>query len=220
MSRIALAWSGGKDSMMALCALESAPGTEIRALVTTVTDPYRRISMHGVREALLEAQASALGIPLVKCRLPDSPDNDAYRARFATALAPLADEGVTGVAFGDLFLADVRAFREEQMHALGLEAQFPLWHRPTPSLARTIVDDAYRAVLCCVDAQQLDPAFLGRDYDARLLADLPAGIDPCGENGEFHTFVHDGPRFARPVHFETGQAHVADERFHFLDLIP
>ncbi len=218
MIAAALAWSGGKDSLMALLALESASGIDLRALVTTVTDPQQRISMHGVRETLLEAQADSLGMTLVRCRLPDAPDNEVYRDRFSDALRPLIDRGVTAVAYGDLYLADVRVFREEQMRALGIEARFPLWRKDTPAVAGEFVEGGHRAVLCCIDAQQLDPGFLGREYDAGLLAELPAGVDPCGENGEFHTFVYDGPRFRRPVRFERGRTHVTGGRFHFLDL--
>lgn len=218
MTSVALAWSGGKDSLMALCALEATPGIEVGTLVTTVTEPYRRISMHGVREALLDAQAGVLGLGLAKCRLPASPDNEIYRERFADTLRPLIDGGVTQVAFGDLHLADVRTFREEHMRSLGIEARFPLWHRPTADLAREFIENGYRAVLCCVDARQLDPSLLGRVYDSALLDGLPAGVDPCGENGEFHTFVYAGPRFARAVDFGRGRTHVSDGRFHFLDL--
>ena len=218
MTATALSWSGGKDSLLALLALESAPGIDLCALVTTVTDPQQRISMHGVRESLLEVQAGSLGLPLVRCRLPEAPDNAAYRDRFAGALQPLIDGGVTAVAFGDLYLADVRAFREAQIRALGIQARFPLWHQETRGLARRFVTGGHRAVVCCVDAEQLDPGFLGRDYDAGLLAELPDGVDPCGENGEFHTFAYDGPRFSRPIRFERGGAHVAGGRFHFLDL--
>ncbi|MGH8128184.1 MAG: hypothetical protein ACRETC_07420 [Gammaproteobacteria bacterium] len=218
MKRVALAWSGGKDCLMALLALEATRGVQIEALITTVTDPYGRISMHGVREALLDAQAGALDMTLAKCRMPNAADNDTYRDRFAATLLPLVDRGVTGVAFGDLYLAAVRAFREAQMQALGLETCFPLWHTPTDILGREFITNGYRAVLCCVDNEQLSPVFLGRDYDATLLEELPATVDPCGENGEFHTFVYDGPRFVRRIAFKPGRTHVADERFHFLDL--
>lgn len=217
-SKLALAWSGGKDSFMALKALEARSDVRVVALLTTLTEPYRRISMHGVREALLDAQAAALGLPLAKARMPEKADNDSYRASFAAALAPLVEDGVTGVAFGDLFLADVRAFREAQMEALGLDASFPLWGTPTDALATRFVASGTRAILTCVDAEQLDPAFLGRDYDEKLLAELPPGVDPCGENGEFHTFVYAGPRFTCPVAFRTGRREVRDGRFHFLDL--
>ncbi|MGA7966627.1 MAG: diphthine--ammonia ligase [Gammaproteobacteria bacterium] len=220
MTTVALAWSGGKDSLMALLALESTPGIEVNALVTTVTEPYRRISMHGVREVLLDAQARALGIELAKCRLPDAPDNETYRERFAATLHALIDTGIAGVAFGDLYLADVRAFREDQMQSLGLETRFPLWHKPTAGLAREFIENGYRAMVCCVDSEQLSPAFLGREYDVTLLKELPASVDPCGENGEFHTFVYDGPHFARRIGCDPGRTHIADERFHFLDLKP
>lgn len=220
MTAVALAWSGGKDSLMALLALESTPGIEVTALVTSVTETHQRISMHGVREELLDAQARALGIKLAKCRLPDAPDNEIYRERFAATLHALIDTGIAGVAFGDLYLPDVRAFREAQMQSLGLEARFPLWHKPTAGLAREFIANGYRAVLCCVDSEQLSPTFLGREYDIALLEELPASTDPCGENGEFHTFVYDGPRFALRIACDPGCTHIADERFHFLDLKP
>ncbi len=220
MTVTALAWSGGKDSLMALCALEAADDMQVNALITTVTDPYRRISLHGVREMLLDAQSDALGMTLTKCRLPGAANNDIYRRHFAATLRPLIDAGVTCVTFGDLYLDDIRAFREHQMQALGLEARFPLWHTPTATLARKFITSGYRAVLCCVDARQLSPEFLGREYDAALLDELPANVDPCGENGEFHTFVYTGPRFAERIAFEPGCTHVATERFHFLDLKP
>jgi len=216
----ALAWSGGKDSLMALRALEAAHETRINALITTVTEPYRRISMHGVREVLLDAQSDALGMTLTKCRLPNAADNAIYREHFAATLRPLIDAGVTCIAFGDLYLADVRAFHEHQMQALGLETRFPLWHTPSAALAREFITSGYRAVLCCVDTRQLAPEFLGREYDTVLLDELPANVDPCGENGEFHTFVYAGPRFADRIAFEPGRTHIADERFHFLVLEP
>jgi uncharacterized protein (TIGR00290 family) len=220
MTIAALAWSGGKDSLMALRALEATHETRINTLITTVTEPYRRISMHGVREVLLDAQSDALNMTLAKCRLPSAADNAIYREHFAATLRPLIDAGVTCVAFGDLYLADVRAFREIQIQMLGLETRFPLWHTPTAALAREFIADGYRAMLCCVDARQLSPKFLGREYDAALLEELPANIDPCGENGEFHTFVYAGPRFVDRIAFEPGRIHIADERFHFLDLKP
>ena len=218
MTPVALSWSGGKDSLMALLAIEADPSLEVRALVTTVTDPQARISMHGIREALLDAQAAALELPLVKCRLPTAPDNDTYRERFAAALAPLTNAGVRHMAFGDLSLDDVRAFREAQMRELGITPVFPVWGMPTAELADRLIGGGHRAVLCCIDAEQLDPGLLGRGYDAALLSELPASVDPCGENGEFHTFVHAGPRFAQAVPFSPGRTHVSGGRFHFLDL--
>ena len=203
---------------MALLALEAAADIRISALVTTLTDPQQRISMHGVPEALLDAQATALGLPLVKCRLPPAPDNDSYRARFAEALAPLAAKGTMGVAFGDLFLEDVRKFREQQMKALQLEPLFPIWQTSTAELGNAFIGQGYRAMLCCVDATQLSPEFLGREYDAALLRELPETVDPCGERGEFHTFVHAGPRFNAALPVTRGQTHISGGRFHFLDL--
>ncbi|MGH8162290.1 MAG: hypothetical protein ACRESR_09165 [Gammaproteobacteria bacterium] len=215
---VALAWSGGKDSLMALAALET-DGFKIAALLTTLTDPYQRVSMHGLRESLLDAQAAALALPLAKARMSKNADNASYRASFAAALKPLVENGVTSIAFGDLFLTDVRAFREEQMRAAGLDATFPIWHTPTDTLARRFIASGHRAILVCVDAEQLAPAFLGREYNAKLLSELPPGVDPCGENGEFHTFVYAGPRLAHPVAFRAGRREVRDERFHFLDLV-
>lgn len=218
MKKIALSWSGGKDSLMALLALEARPDIEISGLITTVTDPQQRISMHGIRETLLDAQARSLGLPLTKCRLPPAPDNASYRERFSEALAPLAEAGTMGVAFGDLFLDDVRGFREEQMRTLKLEALFPIWETPTAELAAAFIGQGYRAILCCVDATRLSPEFLGRDYDAALLEELPDTVDPCGERGEFHTFVCSGPRFGAAIPLTRGQTHISDSRFHFLDL--
>lgn len=216
---VALSWSGGKDAFMALTTLEADKSLRLTALLTTLTDPFRRVSMHGLRESLLDAQAAALGLPLVKARMPEKADNESYRECFAAALEPLTAKSTTAVAFGDLFLADVRAFREAQMRALGLEALFPIWQRPTNALARRFIESGHRAILICVDSSQLDPGFLGREYDARFLDDLPSGVDPCGENGEFHTFVYAGPRLAYPIAFHLGRREVRDGRFHFLDLL-
>jgi len=218
MKKIALSWSGGKDSLMALLALEAEADIEICGLVTTVTDPQQRISMHGIRETLLDAQARSLGLPLTKCRLPPAPDNAIYHELFSEALAPLAEAGTVGVAFGDLFLSDVREFREEQMRALRLEALFPIWQTPTAELAGDFIGQGYRAIVCCVDATQLSPEFLGRDYDGALLEEFPEAVDPCGEHGEFHTFVRTGPRFGATIPVTRGQSHISDSRFHFIDL--
>ncbi len=219
MKKVALSWSGGKDSLMALLALEAQPDIEICALVTTVTDPQQRISMHGVREYLLDAQAAALGLPLVKCRLPAAADNNTYRENFAAALKPLIETGMASLAFGDLFLEDVREFREAQMRDLHLEALFPIWDTPTGTLANAFVAQKHKAVLCCIDSTQLSPDFIGHEYDAALLEALPETVDPCGEHGEFHTFVYESPRFSESISFNTGQIHIAAERFHFLDLL-
>jgi uncharacterized protein (TIGR00290 family) len=194
---VALSWSGGKDSALALAALRRA-GTNPTALVTTVTEEYERVSMHGVRRELLAAQARAAGLPLVEIAIPPSCTNEIYEERMANAFASdLAD--VDAVAFGDLFLQDVRSYREERLARVGVTPLFPLWGRDTAELAAAFVVEGFRAIVVCVDPRQLEPRFAGRDFDAALLQELPAGVDPCGENGEFHTFVHAGPVFAAPI---------------------
>jgi uncharacterized protein (TIGR00290 family) len=216
---VVLAWSGGKDSALALRALREA-GTEVACLLTTVTQPYDRVSVHGVRRALLEAQVRSLGLPLATATLPPDCDNAAYEAAFAAALEPWRERGVRTVAFGDLFLEDIRRYREEQLATLGMRATFPLWEEDTGELARDFLALGYRAVLTVVDTEVLDAGFAGRDYDAELLRDLPEGVDPCGENGEFHTFVYDGSDFTGVVRFERGETVLRDERFAFRELLP
>ena len=196
--RVALGWSGGKDSALALQALR-ARGIEPEALLTTVTEAYERISMHGVRRELLAAQVRAARIPLVELRIPPRCPNDVYEARMEEALAKPPLDDVEAFAFGDLFLEDVRAYREQRLAAAGRTALFPLWGEDTAALARRFVADGFRATLVCVDPRRLDASFAGREYDDALLDALPAGGDPCGERGEFHTFVHDGPVLAEPV---------------------
>jgi uncharacterized protein (TIGR00290 family) len=214
----ALSWSGGKDSALALWALRRE-GVEPEALITTVTDAYDRISMHGVRRELLASQSDALGIPLVEVRIPPACVNDVYEAHMAEALAsaPLSD--VETVVFGDLFLEDIRAYREERLTATGRRGLFPLWGRDTGSLAREFIAAGFQASIVCLDPRALDSSFAGRAYDEQLLADLPADVDPCGENGEFHTFVHAGPIFTEPIACEAGEV-VQREGFVFCDLIP
>jgi uncharacterized protein (TIGR00290 family) len=216
--RTALSWSGGKDSALTLWALRGE-GVEPEALITTVTDEYDRISMHGVRRELLASQSGALGIPLVEVRIPPACVNEVYEARMAEAFAspPLSD--VQAVAFGDLFLEDVRAYRETRLTAAGKRGLFPLWGRDTSVLAREFVAAGFQAIVVCVDPRALDASFAGRAYDEQLLADLPASVDPCGENGEFHTFVHAGPIFAEPITCDTGEV-VQREGFVFCDLKP
>jgi len=215
---VVLSWSGGKDSALALWTMREE-GTEPVALLTTVTEDYGRVSMHAVRRELLRAQAAAVGVPLVEVGIPAACVNEVYEARMAAAMAapPLAE--AAGFAFADLFLADIRAYREERLAAIGRGALFPLWGRDTAALARRFVDAGFEATLVCVDPRRLDPSFAGRRFDATLLADLPADVDPCGENGEFHTFVSAGPIFAAPVEFEPGET-VERDGFVFHDLRP
>ena len=219
---IVLSWSGGKDSALALARLRSDPGLEVVALLTTVTAGYDRVSVHGVRRALLEAQAAALGLPVHQVTIPPESSNQAYEAAMAAALGRLRERlpAVRRLAFGDIFLEDVRRYREEQVAALGFGALFPLWGEPTDALAREVLEIGFAARLVCVDTRALPAAFAGRGYDAALLAELPAGIDPCGERGEFHTFVSAGPGFRRPVRYRVGEVVLRAERFAFCDLVP
>jgi uncharacterized protein (TIGR00290 family) len=217
---IALAWSGGKDSSLALAALRADPSVEVVALVTTLTRDDDRISMHGVRRAVLDAQVAALGLPLVLAMIPPSASNMVYEEAFAAALAVLRQQhpDVRHLAFGDLFLADVRAYRERLLPPLGWTPVFPLWGRDTAALARDFVGAGYRAIVTCVDTTQLGAEFAGRDFDAALLAELPPTIDPCGERGEFHTCVYAGPIFRQPLAIQAGARVRRDGRFEYCDL--
>jgi uncharacterized protein (TIGR00290 family) len=216
---LALSWSGGKDSALTLLELRETFGCDPCALITTVTDTYNRISMHGVRRELLALQAQALGLPLAEVLIPPSCSNEIYEARLRKAFASKRLRSVTEVAFGDLFLEDVRAYREERLAAAGKRGLFPLWGRDTTELAQHFISLGFEAVIVCVDPRTLDAAFAGRRYDERLLAQLPSEVDPCGENGEFHTFVHGGPIFAVPIACATGEV-VERDAFVFCDLIP
>ena len=211
-------WSGGKDSTLALH--ETRQTHDVVALLTTVTEGYDRISMHGVRTTLLDQQASALGLPVEKVPIPSACCNADYETRMHAALEKYRQAGVTCAICGDLFLEDVRAYRERQLTAAGLQPLFPLWGRDTSELARHFLALGFRAVLCCIDAHALASSFVGRPYDAALLADLPPSADPCGERGEFHTFVCDGPGFARPVAWRPGECVLRDNRFWYCDLLP
>lgn len=212
-----VSWSSGKDSAFALWTVRREGRFRPVALLTTVTEGYDRVSMHGVREALLDRQTAAIGLPVVKVRIPPDCPNETYEARMGDALAspPVAD--VDHIVFADLFLADVRAYREERLTAAGKTGVFPLWGRHTGELARDIVSAGVEAVAVCVDPRAVDPSFAGRRYDARFLDDLPDGVDPCGERGEFHTFVFDGPGFSAPVGWTLGER-VTRDGFVFQDL--
>ena len=214
-----LSWSGGKDAAWTLQALRASGAFEVVALLTTVTSEYERIAMHGIRRELLQAQARAVGLPVIEARIPPRCDNATYEASFAAALTEARARwpSCEDIAFGDLFLADVKAWREALCARLGWTPRFPLFGADTARLAREMIDGGLRARLCCVDTQQLDAAFSGRAFDAALLADLPAACDPCGERGEFHTLVHDGPMFAHAIAVERGEAVLRDERFAYVD---
>lgn len=213
-----VSWSSGKDSAWALHVVRQRSEIDVVALLTTVNTAYSRVAMHGVRESVVEAQAAAAGLPLVKLPIPSPCPNEVYEAAMRDAMARASAEGVTRVVFGDLFLEDVRRYREEKLAGTGITPVFPLWGRNTMQLAREMLGGGLRAVLTCVDPKRLPRSFAGRAYDASLLADLPHGADPCGENGEFHTCVTAGPMFAAPLNLATGET-VEREGFVFTDVL-
>jgi uncharacterized protein (TIGR00290 family) len=218
---VVLAWSGGKDSALALARLRADPRYHVVALLTTVTREYDRISMHGVRRSVLEAQAHALGLPLVEASISSGASNADYESAFGLALSRARERypGLRHIAFGDLFLADVRAYREALLASLEWTGVFPLWGEDTAALAGHFVRSGYRALLTCVDTSQLAPAFAGREFDAALLAELPATVDPCGERGEFHTCVFAGPLFASTLPLVAGERVRRDARFEYCDVL-
>jgi uncharacterized protein (TIGR00290 family) len=218
--QVVLSWSGGKDSALTLQALRGDPLINVVGLVTSVTREYGRISVHGVRRSLLDAQVERLGLPLFEIELTAGCINKAYEVAFHSALAEIRTQlpDVAYIAFGDLFLEDVRAYRERLLAGSGFEPLFPIWGEDTAALSRRFIDDGFAARIVCVDTMQLDAAFAGRAFDENLLADLPAAVDPCGERGEFHTFVSGGPGFSSPVPYRVGEAVLREERFMYTDL--
>lgn len=206
---VLVAWSGGKDSAVALHELQRA-GREVSGLMTMVVGDAERVSVHGVPRELVRRQARALGLPLHEVVLPQRPSNVEYEAAIGELFAAQRSAGVETVAFGDLFLEDIREYRDGLCARLGMTPVYPVWGRPTPAFAADCVASGFRAVLCCVDLARLDLAFAGRELDAALIADLPEGVDPCGENGEFHTFVFDAPNFARPIRVALGERTARD----------
>jgi uncharacterized protein (TIGR00290 family) len=218
--KVLFGWSGGKDSALAMHVVRLQGELEVAALLTTITADYGRVSMHGVRRELLAMQAGAIGTPLEEVFIPADASHDLYASRMRDVLQRYKAGGVSAVVFGDLLLEDVRRYREEKLAEVDMRAIFPLWGRDTGELAREFIDLGFRAIITCVDTEQLDGRFAGREFDAALLADLPAGVDPMGENGEFHTFVYDGPIFSRPVACRTGEVVVRESRFYFCDVIP
>jgi uncharacterized protein (TIGR00290 family) len=214
-----LSWSGGKDAAWTLHALRQRGEVEVVGLLTTITEGYERVSMQGIRVDVLHAQAAAAGLPVIEARIPQQADNATYEDSFAAALEHARERwpGIERIAFGDLFLADIRAWRETLCSRLGWAPLFPLFGSDTTRLARDMIAGGLRAHLCCVDTTQLDAGFAGRDFDAALLRDLPADIDPCGENGEFHTCVSAGPMFDKPLAIVRGDTVLRDGRFAYTD---
>jgi uncharacterized protein (TIGR00290 family) len=217
--RALVSWSSGKDSAYALHLVRQSGEVEIAGLLTTINSHFGRIAMHGVREELLDAQAAALGLRCWKVPIPWPCSNAIYEAEVSRVLCGALQQGITHLVLGDLFLADIRAYREARMAEIGVQPVFPLWLRDTAQLAREMLASGLHATLTCVDPKKLSPAFAGRSFDAALLADLPAGIDPCGENGEFHTFASAGPMFERPIEIVLGEV-VERDGFVFADLLP
>jgi uncharacterized protein (TIGR00290 family) len=216
--RILLSWSSGKDSAWALHLLNQQYPASVGALLTTVNEAMDRVAMHGVRRDVLEAQARATGLPLRIVPIPHPCPNEVYETRMSDAVASAVADGFTHAAFGDLFLQDIRRYREDRLASSGLEPLFPVWNIPTPQLARDMIDAGLRARIACVDTRVLDRSFAGREFDADLLRDLPPDVDPCGENGEFHTCVYAGPMFREPLRLERG-ALVVREPFAWSELV-
>jgi len=218
LRRVLLSWSSGKDSAWALHVLRKDPQVEVVGLLTTVNTTHGRVAMHSTRLELLRAQAQALGLPLHIVPLPWPCSNEVYEAAMRKAIEDALEHGVTHIAFGDLFLEDVRAYRVKQLEGSGLEPLFPIWHEPTGPLARRMIDAGLQAVITCIDPKKLPRSFAGRRFDHALLDELPQGVDPCGENGEFHTCVLAGPMFREPLHAAVGET-VERDGFVFVDLL-
>ncbi len=217
--KLILCWSSGKDSAWALYRLRQQDDFDIIGLLTTINEAASRVAMHAVRESLLDQQAEAAGLPLLKIPIPQPCPNEIYEERMAEAVAEVRKIGVEAFAFGDLFLEDVRRYRERNLAGTGIDPVFPLWGLDTGELAHEMVASDLAARVTCVDPKQLDPAFAGRPFDAAFLADLPDTVDPCGENGEFHSFAHQGPMFVRPIPITPGEI-VERDGFVFADLLP
>lgn len=217
-NKVLFTWSSGKDSALALYELRKDPNYEVIALLTTVTQDYDRVSMHGVRRVLLEQQAASMGIPLDILYINNNTSSEEYELKMKDKLSGYLRQGVTTVAFGDIFLEDLRKSRESNLAKVGMQALFPIWKRDTTELSQTLIKLGFKAVTTCIDSQVLDKSFAGRTYDEQFLRDLPPAVDPCGENGEFHSFAFAGPIFHKEVSFTKGELVLRDNRFCFCDL--
>ncbi|WP_107852589.1 Dph6-related ATP pyrophosphatase [Oceanimonas marisflavi] len=217
--KLLMSWSSGKDSAWALHTLQQHPEYKVVGLFTTVNEAFERVAMHGVRTELLRQQADALGLPLEVIALPWPCTNEDYQARMGAFIKGAKKRGIDAFGFGDLLLEDVKQYRENQLAGTGIEAVFPIWHTPTDSLPHKMIENGLRAVITCLDPKKVPKAFAGRELTAELLAELPEGTDPCGENGEFHTFVFDGPMFRQPVTIAPGEV-VERDGFVFADILP
>ncbi|TXT67092.1 MAG: ATP-binding protein [Promethearchaeota archaeon] len=216
--KVALSWSGGKDSSLALFEVQNNPSKQVDLLFTTISQEYERISMHGIRKELLEEQANRLHIPLKTIKIPVNCSNEEYNAIMKREMSILREEGFSAVVFGDIFLEDIRAYRERNLSRVKMNAIFPLWNRNTDELAREFIDLGFEAIITCIDSHFLEKSFIGRFFDYELLEELPENVDPCGEKGEFHTFVFNGPNF-KTIPFSKGQIKFERKRYYFIDLI-
>ena len=219
MKPVLMSWSGGKDSFLALYEIQKSSKYRVAALLTTITREYDRISMHGVRRVLLERQAASLGLPLHQVLISKGASNEEYEMEMARAFSEYQQNGIDSVVFGDLFLEDIRAYRDQFLTKYRMKGLYPIWRRNTTDLIKEFIELGFKAVLSCVDSKSLDKSFAGKTIDQDFLYSLPANIDPCGENGEFHTFVYDCPSFAQPVKFAIGET-VSRDGFWFCDLVP
>ena len=215
-----ISWSGGKDSSLALYEILKSREYEITSLITTVTDEYDRVSMHGLRTSLLEQQAESLNIPLDKVFITKNAANDEYETKFNEVLIRFKEIGIKQVVFGDLYLEEIKKYREALLKKIDMEGVFPIWKRDTMKLAREFIDSGFKAITVCVDSNVLGKEFVGREFDEQFLNDLPEGVDPCGENGEFHTFVDYGPIFKKAIDHRLGEIVLRDERFYYCDILP
>ena len=216
---LVVSWSGGKDSTLALNEILNNTDYEVHTLITTVTEGYDRISIHGVRNELLEKQVQSIGLPLHKVSIPKDSKNEQYESALKKVLLKFKNEGINEIVFGDIFLEDVKKYRDELLDRLDMKGVYPIWKKDSKQLASKFIELGFKAVTTCVDSQQIDKKFVGREYDSGFLNDLPGTADPCGENGEFHTFVYDGPLFNEKISFNKGEVVLRDNRFYYCDLI-
>lgn len=218
--KVIVSWSGGKDSALALYELQKTKCYEIVSLLTTITQDYNRISMHGVRTILLEMQAESLGLPLAKVFITKDITNKQYENKMGEVMAKYLAAGISSVVFGDIFLEEIRKNRQDNLSKIGMKGIFPIWKRNTAVLAHEFIESGFKAVITCIDSNFLDKTFIGRNLDEHFLSELASTVDPCGENGEFHSFVYDGPIFKKKIRFKKGNIVLRNNRFYYCDLLP
>jgi len=220
IEKILFTWSGGKDSAMALYELQKSKSYDISAFISVITQDYDRVSMHGVRRVLLEQQVASLGFYLEEIFILKNSANDEYEQKMREVLLRYKSKDIASIAFGDIFLEDLKKYRENNLSKIGMKGIFPIWERDTTELANAFIDLGFKAAVTCVDSKALDRSFVGRIFDKQFLHDLPPGVDPCGENGEFHSFVYAGPIFRNEILFDFGEITLRENRFFYCDLLP